>query len=637
MEFNLSAILQKEREIFDHQIENSYYEKYAKSINKICKLIKKDSVKKKVYLKRWEDDIAWFDKKRKNYKLEKADNLKFKRFPEPTYFTTKAEYYEYQSINSLLQVLSNNDIYTTLLALAIRQSELDHIYDLLETQKNSHHADFDECMYYLTSDFSYLFSPETRIVLYNWGRKVPRNHYKIFEKIEQWQNGSMLSMYAFEEEDRKQFDYLFESKEMIDFFDWMALTPTNDNNTKQIELYSKEAPSIIEPTEMDNEKVSFKIELKDVFITEEQNWGSRTKYTKKQLEHLKNLTNIVQDYLINNNIILQSKEDDPPYFWSNKRYREKEIRQRKKNRMFPELDYFISGDNIYYYFDNYFFNFEAKDSPNYQLFFAFRLRQIRLEDVEDFLNEKRREFEGDFVAFFNLIIINYKNLFSEETLQMAKKWKNNWGRDYIWHTDPNLLKEMSSLLNPWIMRDLSSQKEVPAKKINNTKITAKEPLEKKSFLNIPFSKPPSNYSVIEGKLNETQIKNFLSFLYLEDNDSQDGFSFLSEQEVIEVFKYGLAYPKQEPSKKYYSLKLNSKKTKILIGYLFGFLYRNHKPSFYPPKDFKDQFAKLLKYNFDNFTEDLSSIRNSFRDDRKPKRLNEKKFKISKYVDFENTN
>lgn len=71
----------------------------------------------------------------------------------------------------------------------------------------------------------------------------------------------------------------------------------------------------------------------------------------------------------------------------------------------------------------------------------------------------------------------------------------------------------------------------------------------------PVETIPTGYKIVEGNFTKEEVLQFFSFLYKEK--SKEGNTFLLENEVREIFKYGLAIPTEPPAKKY---KLNSSLT-----------------------------------------------------------------------------
>ena len=91
-------LYKKEKEAFEngtHTVSSRDYPMYAKYIEDLCKMLKSHLTKNRSYQKKRIDDPVKFDLLKENYSIEKEDNIELHRFPEPDYFTTKTEYYEY--------------------------------------------------------------------------------------------------------------------------------------------------------------------------------------------------------------------------------------------------------------------------------------------------------------------------------------------------------------------------------------------------------------------------------------------------------------------------------------------------------------------------------------------------------------
>jgi len=206
-----------------------------------------------------------------------------------------------------------------------------------------------------------------------------------------------------------------------------------------------------------------------------------------------------------------------------------------------------------------------------------------LDDLEEFLTVKSKEFDGDFIAFLELILVKYKCLFSKQTKIISKKW----------------IKKIKQKTQGITKINIQFEEENIVKQSDG-----------KLFLDTPFLPPPKGYITIEGGLKNHQIKKMLSFLYLENNGGIE--PFISEESLMEVFKYGLAYPEKEPKIKHFKFNLDAPKTQKIIGFFFQQMYSAHKDMF-SKRDYKNHFAKLLKHNFSNFQGlSLGDIRNLMR-------------------------
>lgn len=200
------------------------------------------------------------------------------------------------------------------------------------------------------------------------------------------------------------------------------------------------------------------------------------------------------------------------------------------------------------------------------LFFALRLSQIDLMHTTAFLDYQLSvTFEGEFEKFKSFLVplsIKYKiielNAFGRENKEI-------------------LTPEIVDIVKNWI--DIKSKTNF---------LPPPEAEQEDEFI-------PENWKVIKGQLSPEQIKYALSFLYKETGNDTDGKAFLTEVEVIELLKYGFAYPKEKRNAPF-KLEISTKRTIKTIYYCFYRLY------FALDKDYidKDDIVNFLINNFVNF-------------------------------------
>ena len=232
------------------------------------------------------------------------------------------------------------------------------------------------------------------------------------------------------------------------------------------------------------------------------------------------------------------------------------------------------------------FREEEPSDENYAHYFAYTLRQISAQKVDLFLEEKKQGFDGDFLDFLEVLLIDFEDLIPEKIRVLALRWLENQ------EEEPNTLSEA-------------------------TMIDDGEP------------SPPPGYVKVEGRLSTEEIRRFFSFLYQETNGCPSKEPFLSKEEVEALLKFGFCYPAEEPVKKPFSLQASSKKPIGIIYYAMYLLFEKHKPT-WPGKNYKSHFARFLKHHFDNFPSKELTVRNSIRD-LKPGRLM-KGFKWDRYLE-----
>ncbi len=67
-------------------------------------------------------------------------------------------------------------------------------------------------------------------------------------------------------------------------------------------------------------------------------------------------------------------------------------------------------------------NDESQDSPHFDYIFALTLRQTSLQNINDFLNFQRKEYNGDFKIFLEICLKEYESLFNPKTVEIVTKW-----------------------------------------------------------------------------------------------------------------------------------------------------------------------------------------------------------------------
>lgn len=232
------------------------------------------------------------------------------------------------------------------------------------------------------------------------------------------------------------------------------------------------------------------------------------------------------------------------------------------------------------------FREEDPSDENYGHYFAYTLRQTSAQKVGLFLEEKKQAFDGNFIDFLEVLLIDFEDLIPEKIRVLAQRW-------------------------------LESQEEEPNTLSEATMMDDGEP------------SPPPGYVKIEGRLSTEEIRRFFSFLYRETNGCPSKEPFLSKEEVEELLKFGFCYPEEEPEKKSFELKLSGHKTMGIIYYALFQLLPYHK-STWVPKDYKTHFALFLRHNFRNFEgTSNAAIQNNIRG-RKPKRM-KRGFDLSEYL------
>lgn len=571
---NLNSIFQIERESFEVNQEgfNFSFPKYSSDFGKITRLTKDEMIRANQFSKIRMDNPIRFDSMRENYDLEKLDNHQAHRFPEPNYFTTNTKYFEYDLCESNVAIDSSHASYQIALAFQIRQLPYKMIPEFLDEHEMDFQKEFKTFLFELIQLYSYLFPYEQVQAIECWKEGVTLEKAGLDIHLEERENGSGEIFRPIKRKlDERLIDFFF--KEILN--DEETIEPDVENEQETIEFDVENEEETIEPDVeifYETKKVSFEIEMRDVFLTEmEQARNKEYVYKKGQRKLAEQMIDIVKEEIIHQDIFLQEKETHPEYFLRNQNDYCKKRRIYKKDKRFPEPDFFVFDDDIFSYFGDDLKFLRMDEGKIFRLFFAFRLRQIPLEDISDFLKFNFEKDGNDFMKTLELILVEYKCLLPKLTRKLVRKWKKRKGDDL------NFCK-------------------------NNSEV---------DFYELEIVAMPLNYYQIEGKLKKQEVLKFCSFLFKENEGCTDGKSYLSKAETMLLLKYGLTFPKKEPKEKRFTLNLNTKRTKANVFRAFYELFSKMKP-YEAKRDYKNDFAKFLKYNFTNFPASEKSIRESMR-------------------------
>lgn len=203
---------------------------------------------------------------------------------------------------------------------------------------------------------------------------------------------------------------------------------------------------------------------------------------------------------------------------------------------------------------------ESSDKK-YDFYFAITLRQTSVQKIAAFLGYHQSKFEGDFNSFLEYLLIDYSDILPKKTITTVEKW-------------------LASL---------------------QTKEQESLPLTDKTI----FENPPEGYHRIKGLWTDEEVKHFLSFLYIEE-DEEHG-AFLKKEELDIVMKYGLAVP-PENNPTHFQLRFSSKNTRGIFYHAFYLMFSKHCSN---QKDKKYIVQFIYRY-FPNLGKDEKSINASLR-------------------------
>jgi hypothetical protein len=200
----------------------------------------------------------------------------------------------------------------------------------------------------------------------------------------------------------------------------------------------------------------------------------------------------------------------------------------------------------------------------YPFYFALTLRQTDVLQIPDFLKHNSKSYEGDYLAFLDLLLVDFEDVFMEKTKLVVREWIQTQQEEII------LLK-------------------------------------KTAFLPVP-----KGWKRIEGRLEPSEIKSAFSFLYEIAEFTQDGVGYLTPAEVAELLEYGIAFPKGDQEVPQFRLNLNRERSRQLFVYAIYQIRAQHSFDTWDSEG-KLEWAQFLKRRFTNFSKmSIAQIKNEIR-------------------------
>lgn len=208
---------------------------------------------------------------------------------------------------------------------------------------------------------------------------------------------------------------------------------------------------------------------------------------------------------------------------------------------------------------------EHPQDLEYPFYFALTLRQTDILQIPDFLKLNSKSYKGDYLAFLDLVLVDFEDVFMEKTKLVVREW-------------------------------IQAQQE---------EITF---LKKTAFLPVP-----KGWKKIDGRLSPDEIKIAFSFLHEIAAFTQDKIGYLSKEEVSELLQYGIAFPKGEQEVQQFTLNLSRERSQRLFFYMIYRIRMRHTQGTWDA-DSKLEWARFLKRRFTNFSKmSVSRIKNEIRD------------------------
>ena len=217
-----------------------------------------------------------------------------------------------------------------------------------------------------------------------------------------------------------------------------------------------------------------------------------------------------------------------------------------------ELDYFVDGMDFYQYEHTCVVDLEEGNSKTYNHLLAYKLRQYgdNLPLLIPFLYyQMKKNFMYTNVVFYEHITMvceQYKHLVDGNILEAIRRWNTNFDAEKLLSSSEDWLGTVDN-----------------------------------------------DYVHIKTNVTDFQVREYFSFLYLENTDN--GKPLMEKQAFNRLFEFGFCYP-TFPLWKRQKLNLTSKYRKSILEAAVYYLFKNHSDNL---KD-KTPFLLFLANNFEEF-------------------------------------
>ena len=318
------------------------------------------------------------------------------------------------------------------------------------------------------------------------------------------------------------------------------------------------------------------------------------------------------------------------------------------------MDYFVSKGDFYDLNNPCPVSFKETNASNFERLFILKLRQYSndLREVEKYLNYQcKQNFRNKldaFQKFVGLANLQYQGMVDEKIIKVMQDWflteqgnreekQARKSKKKITETvdsisvdipvsQENITLEIKEVISdesisaPSYDDKLVSVSEESKTELDTVNITSSDVEHKSNEVVVP-----NEYTVIKGNFSEEEILTFFSFLYIEKD--AEGKTFLTENEVKEIFKYGLAIPPSPLTKKY-KLQCSLKFPKSIIEFAIYSFYSKHTSNRHK-QDILKFFASYIQ-DFEKALENEISLQ-QWSNNVKSARPSRMKFAIADYL------
>ena len=143
-------------------------------------------------------------------------------------------------------------------------------------------------------------------------------------------------------------------------------------------------------------------------------------YTDKQLKLVEKMLGRVQYMVSEKHSPYVTSLSDKEYFENQLAFYQKTIEQLTKDRRYPAYNFFIQGNAAFKYEKAENGYIIEQDDSEFVLFFTFKLRNIPLVEIKQFLDYHQQKHNGDFFHFLKTVLIQYPELIDEKTEEQIR-------------------------------------------------------------------------------------------------------------------------------------------------------------------------------------------------------------------------
>lgn len=249
------------------------------------------------------------------------------------------------------------------------------------------------------------------------------------------------------------------------------------------------------------------------------------------------------------------------------------------------LDFFIRGNKLYDLNISCLLDKEKIDIRIYQYFFACKLRQYNgdISSVFLFLDYHfKKTFKKNkkaVIKFLEAVLLQHNKLFTTEVSKVAYKWMQEriifledktveTSKVTYEHIIPKL--PISAIVSN---QEILLSKNQPEESDADLPVLIKPEIDE-GIKHLEFEPSvPKDYHYYKGKLHDSEVQEFFSFLYLaKDKENQ---SYLKKEEVENIFQYGIAIPPVGKTVRY-KLNTGGARNKKIVLYAIYVFYNNYK-------------------------------------------------------------